>query len=187
MSSIYYHFTWWGSFFAVVFVFQVILNSAFTFSHPGPAELFQIWEKKSSFDLIWTYKQLSHLQVVFPKSNLGYFLQKLGWDKSHPSPSVPPGLTPKQEPEKMELSAPKHHITVFNLDTKLIEINQNPGHLLSFHCTVVPSYEFATENFEFCSPIKSQYSCACSKLSWTLPHFFKHIHENWKLGIRIIL
>ena len=46
----------------------------------------------------------------FLKINLGYFLQKLlGWDKSHPSPSVPPGLTPKQEPEKMELSPQTSH------------------------------------------------------------------------------
>ena len=53
------------------------------------------------------------MQVAFPKkvytyvvlkTNLGYFLQKIGWDKSQTSPSIPPGLTPKQEEEKMELS-----------------------------------------------------------------------------------
>ena len=118
MSSIYYHFTWWGSFFAVVFVFQVILNSAFTFSHPGLGGTVSnlVGKINLSFDLIWMYKKLSYLQVVFPKkytillkTNLAYFLQELGWEKSQPSPSVPPGLTPKQEPEKMELSPQTSH------------------------------------------------------------------------------
>ena len=63
--------------------------------------------------VLFKYKQLSHMQVAFPKkvytyvvlkTNLGYFLQKIGWDKSQTSPSIPPGLTPKQEEEKMELS-----------------------------------------------------------------------------------
>ena len=48
--------------------------------------------------------QKKYITYVVLKTNLGYFLQKIGWDKSQTSPSIPPGLTPKQEEEKMELS-----------------------------------------------------------------------------------
>ena len=144
MSSIYYHFTWWGSFFAVVFVFQVILNSAFTFSHPGPAELFQIWEKKSSFDLIWMYKQLSHLQVCFSKKVYHTFKKliwvifcKNYWVGTNPiRPHLFRLVWHQNKNRKRWNCPPKHHITVFNFDTKLIEINQNIA-FFPLHCRTV--------------------------------------------------
>ena len=125
------------------------------------------------------------MQVAFPKkvytyvvlkTNLGYFLQKIGWDKSQTSPSIPPGLTPKQEEEKMELS-PKAKPRIRKVRTSRGHLSVEKRTILETWCT---SYFFQEQYFSECSSMASVSKRLCNfSCTYLEKASYKILSEMW--------